>query len=92
MAEMARTEKIELNGIKRVSVRHQVFILKKKYENSERQMEGIAKAKKAEVYKGRKPSIDRDELEKLKKKGLCASEIASQFGIARSSVYRIVGG
>ena len=35
----------------------------------ERQLEGIAKAKAAGVYKGRKPSIDQAQVEKLKAAG-----------------------
>jgi DNA invertase Pin-like site-specific DNA recombinase len=56
----------------------------------ERQMEGIAKAKKAGVYKGRKPSIPAAEIRALKAKGVGASEIAKQLGIGRASVYRII--
>src|SRR6476619_2133163 len=36
----------------------------------ERQLEGIAKAKAAGVYKGRKPSIDQAQVEKLRAEGL----------------------
>ncbi len=55
----------------------------------ERQMEGIAKAKAAGVYKGRKPSIDVDEVRRLREQqGMGATEIAKQLGIARTSVYR----
>src|SRR5215470_14118530 len=55
----------------------------------ERQLEGIARAKAKGVYKGRKPSIDRTEIERLKAEGLGASEIAKQLGIGRASVYRL---
>ena len=54
----------------------------------ERQMEGIAKAKAAGVYKGRKPSIDPADVAKLKREGLGASEIAKRLKIGRASVYR----
>src|SRR3974390_2148159 len=54
----------------------------------ERQLEGIAKAKAAGVYKGRKPSIDQAEVEKLKADGLRATEIAKRLNIGRASVYR----
>jgi DNA invertase Pin-like site-specific DNA recombinase len=57
----------------------------------ERQLEGIAKAKMAGVYKGRKPSIDPGEVARLKAEGLGASKIAKQLGIGRASVYRIAG-
>ncbi len=57
----------------------------------ERQMEGIAKAKAKGVYKGRKPSIDVDEVRRLRdEEGLGATEIARHLGIVRSSVYRVL--
>ena len=56
----------------------------------ERQMEGIAKAKARGVYKGRKPSIDRKEVQRLKGKGMGASAIAKELGIGRASVYRLL--
>jgi DNA invertase Pin-like site-specific DNA recombinase len=56
----------------------------------ERQLEGIAKAKAAGVYKGRKPSIDVAKVEALKASGLGPTEIARQLKIGRASVYRLV--
>ena len=56
----------------------------------ERQLEGIAKAKKAGVYKGRKPSIDVAKIEALKASGLGPTEIARKLKIGRASVYRVV--
>lgn len=56
----------------------------------ERQAEGIAKAKAAGVYKGRKPEIDRVAILKLKAEGLGATAIAKRLGIGRASVYRIL--
>jgi DNA invertase Pin-like site-specific DNA recombinase len=56
----------------------------------ERQMEGIARAKAAGVYKGRKASIDVSRVRKLKADGLGASEIADTLKIGRSSVYRVL--
>jgi DNA invertase Pin-like site-specific DNA recombinase len=56
----------------------------------ERQLEGIAKAKAAGVYKGRKPSIDPARVAELKAQGLGATEIAQRLGIGRASVYRVV--
>ena len=56
----------------------------------ERQMEGIAKAKEAGKYKGRKPSIDRDEVAKLHSQGLGPTAIANELGIGRASVYRLL--
>ena len=58
----------------------------------ERQREGIALAKKAGIYKGRKPSIDVAAVQALKAQGLGASEIAAKLGIGRASVYRALEG
>ena len=55
----------------------------------ERQMEGIAKAKARGVYKGRKPTIDRTEVDRLWAKGLGPTAIAERLGIGRASVYRV---
>jgi len=54
----------------------------------ERQLEGIAKAKAAGVYKGRPATIDTDEISRLKSQVVGASEIAKRLGIGRASVYR----
>ncbi len=56
----------------------------------ERQMEGIAKAKERGVYKGRRPSIDREKVERLKQEGMGASDIAKRLNIGRASVYRLL--
>jgi hypothetical protein len=53
----------------------------------ERQMEGIAKAKAAGVYKGRPPSVDSVRVAALKG----ASQIARKLNISRASVYRALG-
>ena len=59
----------------------------------ERQLEGIRAAKAKGVYKGRKPSIDRLEVRRLREvEGLGPSAIARQLGIGRASVYRVLGG
>jgi DNA invertase Pin-like site-specific DNA recombinase len=58
----------------------------------ERQLEGITRAKAAGVYRGRKPSIDRQAIAELKSQGLGASEIARKLGIGRASVYRLKSG
>ena len=57
----------------------------------ERQMEGIAKAKVAGVYQGRKPDLPREAIQKARADGMTPTAIAAQFGVARSSVYRVLG-
>ena len=58
----------------------------------ERQREGIAKAKAAGKYKGRKPTAraKSKEVMSLHNGGAGASEIARQLGIGRASVYCIL--
>jgi DNA invertase Pin-like site-specific DNA recombinase len=56
----------------------------------ERQLEGIAKAKAAGVYKGRPASIDADQVRQLKSDGKGATEIARAMGVGRASVYRLL--
>jgi DNA invertase Pin-like site-specific DNA recombinase len=57
-----------------------------------RQAEGIAKAKAKGVYKGRKPTIDRDKVRELRGEGLSTYKIAETMGISRMSVHRILNG
>ena len=56
----------------------------------ERQREGIAKAKADGKYKGRPASINSDEIAKLATT-MGPAAIAKHLGIARSSVYRVLG-
>ncbi|WP_417240875.1 recombinase family protein [Celeribacter halophilus] len=58
----------------------------------ERQREGIAKAKAAGKYKGRKPTAKAKakEVLELHAEGVGATEIARRVGIGRASVYRIL--
>jgi DNA invertase Pin-like site-specific DNA recombinase len=56
----------------------------------ERQLEGIKRAKEAGVYRGRKATIDADEVKRLLASGLGPSEVAKQMGIGRASVYRAI--
>ena len=58
----------------------------------ERQLEGIAKAKAAGVYKGRKPSVDVEAVKALKVSGKGPAVIARELGIGRASVYRALVG
>lgn len=54
----------------------------------DRQAEGIAKAKAAGKYRGRKPSVDKNRVRELRAEGMGAAAIAREMGIARASVYR----
>ena len=58
----------------------------------ERQMEGIAKAKTAGVYRGRKPSVPVEDVRRLKAEGVSPTEIGRRLGIGRASVYRALEG
>ena len=58
----------------------------------ERQMEGIDRAKERGVYKGRKPTIDPDQVRYLKEQGMGATAIARKLSIGRASVYRVLDG
>ena len=55
----------------------------------ERQAAGIAKAKRErpEVYSGRKPSINAEDIKSLLMLDMKPNEIARKLGISRSSVY-----
>jgi DNA invertase Pin-like site-specific DNA recombinase len=57
----------------------------------ERQLEGIAKAKAAGVYKGRCPSIEASRVRELKAQGMRPVDIAKALKIGRASVYRVLG-
>jgi DNA invertase Pin-like site-specific DNA recombinase len=56
----------------------------------ERQMEGIALAKRQGVYTGGKARLDRARVKQLAKKGVGPAKIARELGMARSSVYRLL--
>jgi DNA invertase Pin-like site-specific DNA recombinase len=57
----------------------------------ERQSEGIAKAKKAGVYTGAKPRIDRNTVLAFINDGNGPAAAARVLGISRMTVYRILG-
>ncbi len=57
----------------------------------ERQREGIEKAKEDGKYLGRKATIDPAKVLALKAQGLGPAVIAKRLGVARSSVYRVLG-
>jgi DNA invertase Pin-like site-specific DNA recombinase len=56
----------------------------------ERQMEGIALAKRQGVYTGGKARLDRARVKQLVKEGVGPAKIARELGMARSSVYRLL--
>jgi len=56
----------------------------------ERQLEGIAKAKAAGVYRGRPRSIQQQQIAELRAKGVGPTEIARTLKIGRASVYRVL--
>lgn len=56
----------------------------------ERQLEGIAAAKEAGVYKGRPAKIEAAKINALQAEGLGATEIAKRLKIGRASVYRLM--
>ncbi len=57
----------------------------------ERQLEGIAKAKAAGVYRGRPPTIDIEAVRKLRAEGKGVNVISHTLKISRASVYRALG-
>lgn len=59
----------------------------------ERQAEGIAKAKAAGKYKGRKPKLSQEQMEEIKKRSDEGEEkkaLAAEFGISRQTLYRVI--
>ena len=57
---------------------------------TERQREGIAKAKAAGKYRGRPQSIDPNRVKQLREEGMGPAAIAREMGIGRASVYRML--
>ena len=59
----------------------------------ERQMEGIALAKKKGLYKGRKPSLSSEQVNEVKSRldnGDKKTQIAKDFGISRETLYQYI--
>lgn len=54
----------------------------------ERQLDGIAVAKANGVYTGRKRTVDRDAVRKLKSEGVSITEIAQRLNVSRQHVHR----
>lgn len=54
----------------------------------ERQMAGIAKAKEAGKYKGRKPAASKEEVQQLLDTGLSKADIARKLGVSYRTVLR----
>jgi DNA invertase Pin-like site-specific DNA recombinase len=75
--------RIILTTLSMVAERELTFI-------KERQRAGIEAAKAKGVYKGRKKSIDRDAVQRLRAEGIGATEIARRLGIGRASVYKVL--
>ena len=67
------------------------------YERSmirERQREGIALAKKAGIYKGRKPSLTPAQVTEIRKRvkaGEKKSALATEYRISRQTLYAALG-
>jgi DNA invertase Pin-like site-specific DNA recombinase len=55
-----------------------------------RQVEGIARAKSAGVYRGGKRRLDRAKIQSLQEAGLGPAAIAKSIGCSRMQVYRIL--
>ena len=56
----------------------------------ERQRAGIDAAMKRGVYRGRKPSLPREQVRELAASGMGPTEISKRLGISRMSVYRVL--
>ena len=56
----------------------------------ERQLEGIAAAKRRGVYTGRKAVLDPAQVRKMAADGMGGTAIAKELGISRTSVYRLL--
>jgi DNA invertase Pin-like site-specific DNA recombinase len=60
----------------------------------ERQREGIAIAKKAGVYKGRKPSLTDEQVQEIRTRanaGEQKSRLALEYGVSRQTLYSAIG-
>jgi DNA invertase Pin-like site-specific DNA recombinase len=55
---------------------------------AERQKEGIAKAKGRGAYKGKKPTVNADQILEMKARGLGPADIARELKVTKPTVYR----
>lgn len=90
------TQQLDFSGVTGQLVASVLFAIAQMETETrrERQASGIRAAKKAGVYKGRKPgsySADPARVAELKAKGLSASEIGTALDIGRATVYRLLG-
>nr|WP_279614734.1 helix-turn-helix domain-containing protein [Sphingomicrobium astaxanthinifaciens] len=85
-----RFEKIKNDRHVRITINS--YFGYRKQSRSERQQDGIEKAKAKGVYKGRPKSIDPSEVQRLRNTGMGASEIARELKIGRACVYRALAG
>lgn len=61
----------------------------------ERQLEGVAIAKREGRYKGRKPSLDADQVAEVKEKaatGIPKAALAREYGVSRQTLYSALAG
>jgi DNA invertase Pin-like site-specific DNA recombinase len=56
---------------------------------SERQRDGIEKAKERGCYRGRSAKFDPEAVAKLSASGIGTTAIAKQIGASRASIYRL---
>lgn len=81
-----------LDAVNRMLLDMLAVVARKDYtDRRRRQVQGIAKAKTAGLYRGRKPNTDRHELiRSMLAKGLSWAEVCKATGASRSTLARIV--
>ena len=79
----------QLSRVKRIPHEFERALIK------ERQLEGIALAKKRGVFKGRKKSLTQAEIKELRQQiaaGMSKAQVAREFGISRQTLYQYLRG